>query len=342
MSKLSSFYRKKIKPIKGKVGKVLDIGSDFLPPGFRDVGNFVGKRLEGQSTKQAAIGTGADYLGGRIIKGALGKAKKLTSGGGAANGGIPAFPGSGLPEVGPIDMSGVDASVARKVASIPGIGGGFGEQAAAAIGPRLGAGAASAIASNSNGNGSGIVEGEPRGSGSWWKKPGVAEAGIGLAGNIIQGYGQGKIADADRKWDREKFGQELGWEKDQYGMNNAPGLQRQIEAAPMRDRAMYMLAQRMGMPQSDFSPRDIFNPGGTGSLGGFDQNQINTANAAYTPGAGGTDPTILKQILQKMGYGQPPIPAPGQQPGPFPGTPNALPPVPKKPASVTDLMKGRR
>lgn len=66
MSMLSKFYKKNIKPIKNTLGKLGDAGSDFLPPGFRDAGNFVSKRLQGQSTKQAAIGTAMDYAGGKI------------------------------------------------------------------------------------------------------------------------------------------------------------------------------------------------------------------------------------------------------------------------------------
>lgn len=79
---LSSFYKKNIKPLKNSLGKVVDTGSDFLPPGFRDVGNFAGKRLQGQSTKDAIIGSAKDYAMGRISKGIGGKVKNTLGMGG--------------------------------------------------------------------------------------------------------------------------------------------------------------------------------------------------------------------------------------------------------------------
>lgn len=55
------------------IGKGIDFGSDFLPPGFRDVGNLGGKLLQGQNLKRSLIGTGMDYAGGRLAKGLSGK-----------------------------------------------------------------------------------------------------------------------------------------------------------------------------------------------------------------------------------------------------------------------------
>ena len=58
----------KSKIVRG-LGHGIDFVSDFLPPGFRDVGNFGGKLLEGQNLKHAALGTAMDYGMGRIAKG---------------------------------------------------------------------------------------------------------------------------------------------------------------------------------------------------------------------------------------------------------------------------------
>lgn len=312
---LGSFLRKigKNKIVRG-IGRAVDFGSDFLPPGFRDVGNFGGKILQGQNLKTAALGTGTDYLGGRAAKLIAGKLpggiKNIVGGGGGA-GGIPAFPGSGMPAPDLSAVPGAVADIGNKTAqSLGGTtqnlltrGLDYGKGAAAnvlasRVGLGTGVGApSSSVSANGNGTpGGGAAAGAP--SGNWLtgllKTPGVAEGLIGLGGSALQGYGQGKIAEADRKWETSKF-----------GMENAPGVQRQIEMSPMRDRAMYMLSQRMGAPMQTFSPRDIFNPGGAGTQGGYDQNALNAANARYKPGAGGVDPSVLQAILKKMGYGQP-------------------------------------
>jgi hypothetical protein len=81
MSWLSQGYKKVIKPIKGTLGKVIDTGSDFLPPGWREAGNFAGKRLQGQSTKQAILGAAMDYGVGKVSKGLSNKLSGVGKGG---------------------------------------------------------------------------------------------------------------------------------------------------------------------------------------------------------------------------------------------------------------------
>lgn len=48
------------------LGKIIDTGADFLPPGFREVGNVGGKLMQGQNLKKAAIGSVLDYAGGKL------------------------------------------------------------------------------------------------------------------------------------------------------------------------------------------------------------------------------------------------------------------------------------
>lgn len=69
MSWVSQAYKKVVKPIKRPLGKALDFAGDYLPPGWRDAANFAGKRMQGQSTRQAAVGAAMDYAGGRVMKG---------------------------------------------------------------------------------------------------------------------------------------------------------------------------------------------------------------------------------------------------------------------------------
>lgn len=78
MSWVSSAVRRN-KGVIRKIGKGIDFASDFLPPGFRDVGNFGSKLMQGQNLKRAAIGTGMDYGIGRAIKG-LGAVRGLGGG----------------------------------------------------------------------------------------------------------------------------------------------------------------------------------------------------------------------------------------------------------------------
>ena len=83
-------------------------------------------------------------------------------------------------------------------------------------------------------------------------------------------------------------------------------LQRQMAMAPMRDRMTYNIMQRAGMPSRTFRPDDMYNPLAAGeqtSAGGIDQNELNTRQGAYTPGAGGQMNNSLQQaVLGRLGY----------------------------------------
>lgn len=138
--------------------------------------------------------------------------------------------------------------------------------------------------------------------GDLFKRPGALEAGASLAGGYLEGKAAGKIADEDRKWDREKFGRTQGLDEGAA----AVGLGRELSMAPMRDQAMFMLQQRMGLSPGAFKPRDMFNESTsaeTPQLGGVDLEEWKRRNAGYKPGAGGLNTDIQRLLLQKLGYG---------------------------------------
>lgn len=138
--------------------------------------------------------------------------------------------------------------------------------------------------------------------GDMFKRPGALEATGNVVGGYLEGQAAGKIADADRKWDREKFGRTQGLDEGAA----AVGLGRELSMAPMKDQAMFMLQQRMGLSPGAFKPRDMFNESTsaeTPQLGGVDLEEWKRKNAGYTPGRGGYNTDIQKLLLQKLGYG---------------------------------------
>lgn len=138
--------------------------------------------------------------------------------------------------------------------------------------------------------------------GDLFKRPGALEATGNVVGGYLEGQAAGKIADEDRKWDREKFGRTQQAEEGAM----AVGLGRDLSTAPMRDQAMFMLQQRMGLSPGAFKPRDMFNEStsaATPELGGIDLEELKRRNAGYTPGKGGYNTDIQRLLLQKLGYG---------------------------------------
>lgn len=135
-----------------------------------------------------------------------------------------------------------------------------------------------------------------------FKRPGALEAGANLAGGYLEGKAAGKIADEDRKWDREKFARTQGLDEGAA----AVGLGRELSMAPMKDQAMYMLQQRMGLSPGAFKPRDMFNESTSSAvpqIGGIDLEEWKRRNAEYTAGKGGLNTDIQRLLLQKLGYG---------------------------------------
>ena len=313
MSVVSSLIKKvKKSKITRGIGKIVDVASDFLPPGLRDVGNLTGKLLQQQNLKKAALGTAMDYGAGKIggmVAGKLGGAAK-----GAAGKAIPNVDTSAMPAAANVIGN-------RAGAAATGIGGFSGgvvggmpvllPQAAKAAGGGVAQNAVKSIAQNFGGQVVKNLTGSPTGpansgGGGWLDKPGMIEGLFGLAGGALSGYGQGQMADKDRAWDKEKFGREMVIPEGEAAM----GAQRSMEMSPMRDKALYLLTQRMGMQPQSFVPHDIYNPSygsGAPQLGGYDQNKLNAQNEAYKPGMGGTNTDIQKMLLQKLGYGTQPV-----------------------------------
>jgi hypothetical protein len=305
---------KKLRPVGKILGGGLDVVSDFLPPGLSAVGNTTAKLMQNKNLKSSMIGAGKDMAMGKIggfvagkLGGAAGKVARKMPGGvlngttGNISGGVP------IPDV---DVSGA-LQTAGRVADKYATGSDFASKLASSIGPKLGAGAMGAVETAFNPNAStgrtstATRTGNGSGGASILDKilghPGLLEAGAGLAGTVISGAAQGAMADKDR-----------AWEKDKFGVEQAPGLQRDIESAPIRDKAMYLLTQRMGMQPESFTPHDIFNPSygfGPAKLGGYDDTELSRQNAAYTPGAGGVKTDLQKELLKKLGYGQKPVAA---------------------------------
>lgn len=98
----------------------------------------------------------------------------------------------------------------------------------------------------------------------------------------------------------------------QQGLNNqaaspALGAIRQFETSPERDRALYLLNARMGLPYQPLQFSDMYNPttgvgvGGTPNLRTFDPVAYQQAQAAYKLGMGGAQPGMVGQVLNKLG-----------------------------------------
>lgn len=222
--------------------------------------------------------------------------------------------GSVIPGVG----TSLGAALGQGLGSI-GSGKSVGQSLASGAGTYLGARALSALGIGGGGGGSVDPEGDalygaetsPGGGGgimdsigSFLKSPGGAAAisGLGsLAGGIIQGKGQGQVAQADRDWQREQFAKNYAISSGTAAM----GAQKSLDAAPLRDKAQYLLQARMGMAPGAFVPRDMFNPSSAPpSMGGIDPNAVQRTADSYKPGAGGVTTGVQQQLLKSIGYGQ--------------------------------------
>ena len=70
----------------------------------------------------------------------------------------------------------------------------------------------------------------------------------------------------------------------QFDLDRGDKEARSRMSGPARDKLMYMLMQRLGMPS-----RELKKPGWAdeGQLGGYDMNDFNQRMGAYQPGMGG-------------------------------------------------------
>lgn len=124
--------------------------------------------------------------------------------------------------------------------------------------------------------------------------------GLNIAGGLAGAYsqykgGQQQHADSQAQLDEQKR------EFDATKLQGAPALARTLDASPMRDRAIYLMTQRLGMNPRQFHGETLTQGG---SPGGIDPAAMAKANNSYTPGAGGTGASdeIIKKILSGMGY----------------------------------------
>lgn len=132
--------------------------------------------------------------------------------------------------------------------------------------------------------------------GSFLGKPGVAQAGADVLGGVLQG----QSAAAQNKQQGEQFNR-VQTNNEQTG---ALAAERQRAAAPLRDNALYMLQQRMGMNNQAFKPHDMFNEGygsGAPQLGGLDEEELARRRAGYKPGAGGVNQALYDAYIRKYG-----------------------------------------
>lgn len=146
------------------------------------------------------------------------------------------------------------------------------------------------------------------------------------AGGYLQGQSMEKISERETAESKRQFDLSHGLNAGQQ----ANALNRQVETNPMRDQVMFLLQQRMGMPQQSFQARDIFNPSTSATVpqsGGIDPTAMANAQASYRPGMGGTNPAVAEALMQRF-FGQAtggasvPTPTPPAGGGPLP------PPIP--------------
>lgn len=147
---------------------------------------------------------------------------------------------------------------------------------------------------------------------------------LGLGSGLLQGIGGAFGSAEERRRLAEQLAEQrrqfnVGSERDyELGQRNAAvgegqfanQLGRQMQTAPLRDRAAAALTARMGYSPQAFAANDIFNPlpaGQAPSGGGIDLAGLQRQVAGYQPGQGGQLDTSLQQaILGQLGYGQNP------------------------------------
>jgi hypothetical protein len=112
-----------------------------------------------------------------------------------------------------------------------------------------------------------------------------------------------------RNLDRQMRGRELDQDRYKYDRSqtqsegqDAVGLSRSLDNAPFRDRAAFMLGNRMMQMPGGFNPGNSMAPG---SIGGVDRDALASANAGYQHGMGGMGGSELtmQALLKRLGYG---------------------------------------
>lgn len=143
---------------------------------------------------------------------------------------------------------------------------------------------------------------------------GAAAYAIPAIGGLAQGIGQGIFGQAQAKQDAKTQKAQLQQSQGQSAMQ----AQQSLDAAPIRDRAMYLQKILGGMTPQQFQPHDIHNQStsaATPQYGGYDMNAIAQANQAYQPGMGNVNTAVADQFINKEGYGETTSNPLGQQTG---------------------------
>lgn len=125
---------------------------------------------------------------------------------------------------------------------------------------------------------------------------------IPIGAGILQGIGSGIGQSAAAKTQKQQI--EDQW-KLQSGQE-ASQLQHQQDTAPIRDQAMYLLQQRLGMTPQTFQPHDLYNQSSssaTPQYGGYNPQQLQASQASYQPGMGNVNTTVNQQAIGGIGYG---------------------------------------
>jgi len=130
--------------------------------------------------------------------------------------------------------------------------------------------------------------------------PAVIAALIGAGVNLFGGITSGVAKAADAKEQQREFNLQYGLTSGQSAM----GAQRSIDSAPLRDKAAYLMSQRMGWTPQAFQPHSMYMPGSptTPQFGGIPSSNWAQANANYTPGAGGVTTGAQQEFLKRIGW----------------------------------------
>lgn len=142
-----------------------------------------------------------------------------------------------------------------------------------------------------------------------------------LAGLTKKDWTKQQLAEQAREFNlQQQMAEEASRSSTQLDQTKAVGdMARRMEGAPARDKALFMLSQRLGMVPQSFSPRDMLNPQSQGNAnpqgGGIDPAQQQAAMAgyqapdftggSYRPGSGGVDPRVYSQMMARLGYSGP-------------------------------------
>lgn len=120
------------------------------------------------------------------------------------------------------------------------------------------------------------------------------------------------LAEQQREFDaQQRFLQESGRTQDAFTQTDKLGaINRQMESGGARDKALFMLSQRLGMVPQQFRARDMMNPStspDTPEPGGIDpriqQHAMESYHApsAQGAGSGGVDPRVYQALMTKLG-----------------------------------------